>query len=137
MGSSRHDRPLDENRSRDALLWLVAIAVFVRMLDTTIVDTALPAMAAGPGESPLRKQAVVIAGPRPLFGPIAVPTGFQIAFVCLGVLTALSAPVFRRLEEAVNAGGAAAPAVERAAMGRRETISGRAPHRGRRPRSSR
>lgn len=52
---------MDENRSRDSLLWLVAIAVFMQMLDTTIVNTALPAMAAGLGESPLRMQAVVIA----------------------------------------------------------------------------
>jgi len=46
---------------RDSLLWLVAIAVFMQMLDTTIVNTALPAMARGLGESPLRMQAVVIA----------------------------------------------------------------------------
>ena len=52
---------MDENRPRDSLLWLVAIAVFMQMLDTTIVNTALPAMAAGLGESPLRMQAVVIA----------------------------------------------------------------------------
>lgn len=52
---------MDEKQPRDALLWLVAIAVFMQMLDTTIVNTALPAMAAGLGESPLRMQAVVIA----------------------------------------------------------------------------
>ncbi|HUD43317.1 MAG TPA: multidrug transporter subunit MdtD [Dokdonella sp.] len=52
---------MDRTIPRDSLLWLVAIAVFMQMLDTTIVNTALPAMAAGLGESPLRMQAVVIA----------------------------------------------------------------------------
>lgn len=47
--------------SREPLLWLVATAVFMQMLDTTIVNTALPAMAAGLGEPALRMQAVVIA----------------------------------------------------------------------------
>ncbi|WP_395681992.1 multidrug transporter subunit MdtD [Dokdonella sp.] len=44
-----------------ALLWLVALGVFMQMLDSTIVNTALPAMAASLGESPLRMQSVVIA----------------------------------------------------------------------------
>jgi EmrB/QacA subfamily drug resistance transporter len=44
-----------------ALLWLVALGVFMQMLDSTIVNTALPSMAAGLGESPLRMQSVVIA----------------------------------------------------------------------------
>jgi len=43
------------------MLWLVAMAVFMQMLDTTIVNTALPSMAASLGESPLRMQAVVIS----------------------------------------------------------------------------
>ena len=47
MGSSR------------PMLWLVATAAFMQMLDTTIVNTALPSMAASLGESPLRMQAVV------------------------------------------------------------------------------
>src|SRR5579885_1236398 len=46
---------------RNPLLWLVALGVFMQMLDSTIVNTALPAMAAGLGESPLRMQSVVIA----------------------------------------------------------------------------
>src|SRR5262245_63753795 len=41
------------------MLWLVATAAFMQMLDTTIVNTALPAMAVSLGESPLRMQAVV------------------------------------------------------------------------------
>jgi len=44
-----------------ALLWLVALGVFMQMLDSTIVNTALPAMATSLGESPLRMQSVVIA----------------------------------------------------------------------------
>ncbi len=44
-----------------ALLWLVALGVFMQMLDSTIVNTALPSMAASLGESPLRMQSVVIA----------------------------------------------------------------------------
>ena len=47
--------------SQRPLLWLVAAAVFMQMLDATIVNTALPAMAAGLGQPPLRMQAVVVA----------------------------------------------------------------------------
>ena len=47
--------------SNKPLLWLVAIGVFMQMLDTTIVNTALPAMARSLGESPLRMQSVVVA----------------------------------------------------------------------------
>lgn len=43
------------------LLWLVALGLFMQLLDTTIVSTALPAMAHSLGESPLRMQAVVVA----------------------------------------------------------------------------
>lgn len=43
------------------LLWLVAIGLFMLLLDTTIVSTALPTMARSLGESPLRMQAVVVA----------------------------------------------------------------------------
>lgn len=43
------------------LLWLVAAGVFMQMLDSTIVNTALPAMARDLAQSPLRMQAVVVA----------------------------------------------------------------------------
>jgi EmrB/QacA subfamily drug resistance transporter len=43
------------------LLWLVAIGFFMETLDSTIVNTALPAMANSLGESPLFMQSVVIA----------------------------------------------------------------------------
>lgn len=46
---------------RRSLLWLVAIGFFMQTLDATIINTALPAMAASLGESPLRMQSVVVA----------------------------------------------------------------------------
>ncbi|MGH8172560.1 MAG: multidrug transporter subunit MdtD [Rhodanobacteraceae bacterium] len=51
----------DIKTTRSPLLWLVALGVFMQMLDSTIVNTALPSMAAGLGESPLRMQSVIIA----------------------------------------------------------------------------
>lgn len=51
----------DPSLERRRLLWLVAVGFFLQSLDATIVNTALPAMAAGLGESPLRMQSVVIA----------------------------------------------------------------------------
>ncbi|MBV8037299.1 multidrug transporter subunit MdtD [Roseateles sp.] len=48
-------------RSLKLLLWLVAVGFFMQTLDATIVNTALPAMAASLGESPLRMQSVVVA----------------------------------------------------------------------------
>lgn len=53
--------PLADERSRNILLWLVAVGFFMQTLDGTIVNTALPAMAASLGESPLRMQSVVVA----------------------------------------------------------------------------
>lgn len=43
------------------LLWLVAAGFFMQTLDSTIVTTALPAMARSLHESPLRMQSVLIA----------------------------------------------------------------------------
>lgn len=43
------------------VLWIIAIGMFMQMLDSTIVNTALPAMARSLGESPLRMQAVVVS----------------------------------------------------------------------------
>src|SRR5215467_8893474 len=48
-------------RSLRFLVWLVATGFFMQTLDSTIVNTALPAMAVSLGESPLRMQSVVIA----------------------------------------------------------------------------
>ena len=47
--------------SPKSLLWLVAVGFFMQTLDATIINTALPAMAASLGESPLRMQSVVVA----------------------------------------------------------------------------
>jgi EmrB/QacA subfamily drug resistance transporter len=52
---------MNNEKSLNILLWLVAIGFFMQTLDSTIVNTALPAMAASLGESPLRMQLVVIA----------------------------------------------------------------------------
>ncbi|MFS2164348.1 multidrug transporter subunit MdtD [Variovorax sp. Varisp62] len=46
---------------RKSLLWLVAVGFFMQTLDATIINTALPSMAASLGESPLRMQSVVVA----------------------------------------------------------------------------
>ncbi len=46
---------------RKSLLWLIAVGFFMQTLDSTIVNTALPAMAHSLGESPLRMQSVVVA----------------------------------------------------------------------------
>ncbi len=42
-------------------LWIVAVGFFMQTLDSTIVNTALPAMARSLGESPLSMQAVIIS----------------------------------------------------------------------------
>jgi EmrB/QacA subfamily drug resistance transporter len=52
---------MKSEQSLKPLLWLVAVGFFMQTLDTTIVNTALPAMAASLGESPLRMQSVVVA----------------------------------------------------------------------------
>jgi EmrB/QacA subfamily drug resistance transporter len=48
-------------KSLTVMLWLVATGFFMQTLDSTIVNTALPAMARSLGELPLRMQSVVIA----------------------------------------------------------------------------
>lgn len=52
--------PLDA-RTATLLPWIVAIAFFMQTLDGTILNTALPAMAASLQESPLHMQSAVIA----------------------------------------------------------------------------
>ncbi|CAK7062937.1 MAG: putative transport protein HsrA [Desulfovibrio sp.] len=44
-----------------SLRWIVAVAFFMQMLDGTILNTALPSIAADLGEAPLRMQSAVIA----------------------------------------------------------------------------
>ncbi|MBS0304957.1 MAG: multidrug transporter subunit MdtD [Proteobacteria bacterium] len=77
------------------LLWLVAIGFFMQTLDSTIVNTALPAMAASLGESPLRMQAVVVgyaltmAAVIPCTGWLADRFGTQRLFVLAVVVFTL------------------------------------------------
>jgi EmrB/QacA subfamily drug resistance transporter len=51
----------DPQHALKPLLWLVAASFFMQTLDSTIVNTALPAMARSLGEGALRMQSVVIA----------------------------------------------------------------------------
>ncbi len=53
--------PLPADDPHKPLLWLVSLAIFMQMLDSTIVNTALPAMARSLGESPLQMQSVVFS----------------------------------------------------------------------------
>ncbi|MGH8053410.1 MAG: multidrug transporter subunit MdtD [Stenotrophomonas sp.] len=53
--------PLPASTTHKPLLWLVSLAIFMQMLDSTIVNTALPAMARSLGESPLQMQSVVFS----------------------------------------------------------------------------
>lgn len=52
-----NQRPIE----KEPLLWLVAIGFFMQTLDATILNTALPSMAASLVQSPLHMQSVVVA----------------------------------------------------------------------------
>ncbi len=52
---------MKQDKTLTALLWIVAAGFFMQALDTTIVNTALPAMAVSLGENPLRMQPVVVS----------------------------------------------------------------------------
>src|SRR5687767_8553502 len=94
------------------MLWLVATAAFMQMLDTTIVNTALPSMATSLGESPLRMQAVIasyalaVAMLIPASGWLADRFGTRRVFVAaIVVFTAgsLACALSRQLTELVAA----------------------------------
>ena len=51
----------EAKKKNNVLLWIVAIGFFMETLDSTIVNTALPSMAASLHESPLSMHSVVIA----------------------------------------------------------------------------
>jgi EmrB/QacA subfamily drug resistance transporter len=94
------------------MLWLVATAAFMQMLDTTIVNTALPSMATSLGESPLRMQAVVasyalaVATLIPASGWLADRFGTRRVFVAAIVLFSvgsLACALSRQLTELVAA----------------------------------
>lgn len=83
------------NRSERQLLWLVGAGFFMQTLDSTIVNTALPAMAASLSVSPLRMQSVVIAYTLtmamliPVSGWLADRFGIRTVFFSAIVLFAL------------------------------------------------
>ena len=60
METERAASPPSSASSR-ILLWIVAVAFFMQMLDATILNTALPSMAKGLKVTPLRMQSLVIA----------------------------------------------------------------------------
>lgn len=103
MGLSASSKPL---------LWLVALGVFMQMLDSTIVNTALPSMAASLGEDPLRMQSVVVAYALtmamliPASGWLADRFGtrnvylWALALFTLGSLLCASASSLRQLDAA-------------------------------------
>jgi EmrB/QacA subfamily drug resistance transporter len=74
------------------LQWLVAVGFFMQTLDSTIVNTALPAMASSLGELPLRMQSVIISYALtmamliPASGWIADRFGIRRAFLAAIVL---------------------------------------------------
>ncbi len=76
------------------LPWIVAVAFFMQMLDTTILNTALPGMAASLNVDPLRMQSVVVSYmlATALFIPasswLAERFGMRRVFVCaIGLFT--------------------------------------------------
>jgi EmrB/QacA subfamily drug resistance transporter len=58
---TEQERVADGKKPNRMLLWLVAAAFFMDMLDSTILNTAIPTMAVSFCQSPLRMQAVLIA----------------------------------------------------------------------------
>ncbi|MBC6492671.1 DHA2 family efflux MFS transporter permease subunit [Flavihumibacter stibioxidans] len=53
--------PAPDKSSRTILPWIAAIAFFMQALDSTILNTALPSIAADLGYSPLSMQSVVVS----------------------------------------------------------------------------
>lgn len=66
-----------DKRTANILPWVVAISFFMQMLDGTILNTALPAIAAGLNESPLNMHLVVIS--YLLTAAILIPTSGWLA----------------------------------------------------------
>lgn len=61
MQPSSQTAPVADPDKQRLILWIVAIGMFMQLLDSTIVNTALPVMAHSLGESPLRMHAVVVS----------------------------------------------------------------------------
>lgn len=90
---------------KSTLPWIVAVALFMEQLDTTIVNTAVPAMADSLGVTPLSLKAVVtsyilsLAVGIPVSGllltdPPAVTHALRYAFLIMGAMTMLSSLSF-------------------------------------------
>ncbi|TQI81670.1 DHA2 family multidrug resistance protein-like MFS transporter [Serratia fonticola] len=85
-------------------LWIVAFGFFMQTLDTTIVNTALPSMAASLGESPLHMQSVIVsyvltvAVMLPASGWLADRVGVQRVFFSAIVLFTLGSLLCARSE---------------------------------------
>ncbi|WP_423827350.1 multidrug transporter subunit MdtD [Serratia marcescens] len=85
-------------------LWIVAFGFFMQTLDTTIVNTALPSMAASLGENPLRMQSVIVsyvltvAVTLPASGWLADKIGVQRVFFSAIVLFTLGSLLCARSE---------------------------------------
>ena len=48
-------------QTKKVLPWILGITIFMQMLETTILNTALPAIAKDLNESPLQMQAAIIS----------------------------------------------------------------------------
>ena len=85
-------------------LWIVAFGFFMQTLDTTIVNTALPSMAASLGENPLRMQSVIVsyvltvAVTLPASGWLADKIGVQRVFFSAILLFTLGSLLCARSE---------------------------------------
>ncbi|MFZ1873975.1 MAG: MFS transporter [Chania sp.] len=85
-------------------LWIVAFGFFMQALDTTIVNTALPSIAASLGENPLRMQSVIVsyvltvAVMLPASGWLADKVGTQRVFLCAIVLFTLGSVLCAQAE---------------------------------------
>lgn len=74
-------------RSKIVLPWILGVAIFMQMLETTILNTALPSMAKDLNQSPLQMQAAIISYAltlaicTPLSGVISDKFGTKYTFV--------------------------------------------------------
>ncbi|OYQ72442.1 MFS transporter [Wohlfahrtiimonas sp. G9077] len=74
-------------RSKAVLPWILGVTIFMQMLETTILNTALPTMAKDLGESPLQMQSTIISYAltlaicTPLSGIISDKFGTKYTFI--------------------------------------------------------
>ena len=88
--------PVSRYQDVRPLLWLVSLAIFMQMLDTTIVTTALPALAISLHQSPLQMQSVVVSYSLsvaifiPASGWLADRYGTRRTFFCAMIIFSLA-----------------------------------------------